>query len=135
MNKFGDLLNHEFVSMMNGLKIPTNRTRRGITYIEPANVNIPESFDWRDEGKFWNFEAFVILLTKMHIDLPLSLHIQVLWQKSKTRDSVAAAGHSQLLGLLRGLISEQQAGNSTKSVSQIRIDTFETDSVLIYAVR
>ena len=52
MNKFGDLLNHEFVSMMNGLKIPTNRTRRGITYIEPANVNIPESFDWRDEGKF-----------------------------------------------------------------------------------
>jgi len=50
MNKFGDLLNHEFVSMMNGLKIPTNRTRRGITYIEPANVNIPESFDWRDEG-------------------------------------------------------------------------------------
>ena len=78
MNKFGDLLNHEFVSMMNGLKIPTNRTRRGITYIEPANVNIPESFDWRDEGKFLNFEAFVILLTKMHIDLPLSLHIQVL---------------------------------------------------------
>ena len=51
MNKFGDLLNHEFVSMMNKLKVPNNRTKSGITYIEPAHAAIPDSFDWRDEGK------------------------------------------------------------------------------------
>jgi len=50
MNKFGDMLSHEFASTMNGLKVPNNKTRRGITYVEPANVNIPDSFDWRDEG-------------------------------------------------------------------------------------
>jgi len=50
MNKFGDMLSHEFASMMNGLKVPNNKTRRGITYVEPANVNVPDSFDWRDEG-------------------------------------------------------------------------------------
>jgi len=49
MNQFGDLMHHEFVSMMNGYKKSSNKLK-GMSYIEPAHVSIPESVDWRDEG-------------------------------------------------------------------------------------
>ncbi|XP_046422668.1 cathepsin L [Neodiprion fabricii] len=57
LNKYGDLLHHEFVDMMNGFNKSINTLKRsnierpiGATFIPPANVKIPESFDWRDEG-------------------------------------------------------------------------------------
>ena len=50
MNQFGDLMHHEFVSMMNGYKKSSNKLK-GMSYIEPAHVSIPESIDWRDEGE------------------------------------------------------------------------------------
>ena len=50
MNQFGDLMHHEFVSMMNGYKKSSNKLK-GMSYIEPAHVSIPESVDWRDEGE------------------------------------------------------------------------------------
>ena len=49
MNQYGDLMHHEFTSMMNGYKRSRNITR-GFTYVEPAHVRVPESVDWRDEG-------------------------------------------------------------------------------------
>jgi len=49
MNKFGDLMHHEFTSMMNGYKRSSNK-KKGITYIEPAHASIPDSVDWREEG-------------------------------------------------------------------------------------
>ena len=50
MNQFGDLMHHEFVSMMNGYKKSSNKLK-GMSYIEPAHVSIPDSVDWRDEGE------------------------------------------------------------------------------------
>lgn len=53
MNKFGDLLPHEFVHVHNGLKMPKNRTllRLGVgTFLPPNNVQVPDAVDWRDKG-------------------------------------------------------------------------------------
>ncbi|KAG8185610.1 hypothetical protein JTE90_023309 [Oedothorax gibbosus] len=52
MNQFGDLLHHEFVSMMNGFQRNYNATTatRGSTYLSPANVKVPDSVDWREKG-------------------------------------------------------------------------------------
>jgi len=51
MNKFGDLLHHEFVSIMNGFK-KTWRTdsHNGSTYLSPHNVVLPKEVDWRKHG-------------------------------------------------------------------------------------
>ncbi len=51
MNKFGDLLHHEFVSIMNGFK-ESYRTDsiNGSTYLSPMNAIIPDSVDWRTKG-------------------------------------------------------------------------------------
>lgn len=56
MNKYGDMLRHEFVNTMNGFNKSVNYRLRaerqpvGATFIEPANVELPESVDWRDQG-------------------------------------------------------------------------------------
>jgi len=58
MNQFGDLLHHEFVSIVNGY-IPkkdfnytgTNTPSRGASFLIPAHVeSLPENVDWRDHG-------------------------------------------------------------------------------------
>ncbi|KAK2715041.1 procathepsin L-like [Artemia franciscana] len=53
MNKFGDLLHHEFRSIMNGYqhkKQNSSRAESTFTFMEPANVEVPESVDWREKG-------------------------------------------------------------------------------------
>ena len=51
MNKFGDLLNHEFVSIYNGFKKSYKTdSMNGSTYLTAHNVNIPKSVDWRERG-------------------------------------------------------------------------------------
>jgi len=51
MNKYGDLLHHEFVSLMNGYKgRDSNRTSEGAFFVSPANVEIAENVDWRTKG-------------------------------------------------------------------------------------
>jgi cathepsin L len=55
-NKYTDLLHHEFINTMNGfnrsnaLLKGTERKFEGATFIEPANVVIPTSVDWRELG-------------------------------------------------------------------------------------
>jgi len=51
MNHFGDLLHHEFVSVMNGFK-GTNfsKSENGAFFMEAANVQVPAAIDWRDLG-------------------------------------------------------------------------------------
>jgi len=57
LNKYADLLHHEFVNTLNGF----NRTKNGIfkmsgqvddgvTFIPPANVKLPDTVDWREHG-------------------------------------------------------------------------------------
>lgn len=55
INKYADLLHHEFVTTFNGF----NRTKNNIlkenmddsvTFIPPANIKLPESVDWRQHG-------------------------------------------------------------------------------------
>ena len=56
MNKYGDMLHHEFVNAVNGFNKSINarlRSQRqpvGAAYVEPANVKLPEAVDWRDQG-------------------------------------------------------------------------------------
>lgn len=51
MNEFGDKLHHEFVQTMNGFKRQyQSHYENGSTYLSPANVQIPKSVDWREEG-------------------------------------------------------------------------------------
>lgn len=51
MNIFGDLLHHEFVSLMNGFKKSYETdSMNGSTYLSPMSVVIPTSVDWRTKG-------------------------------------------------------------------------------------
>jgi cathepsin L len=52
MNHFGDLLHHEFVATMNGLRLPKQNPSPtvGATFIEPAGYELPAKVDWRDKG-------------------------------------------------------------------------------------
>ncbi|KAF7988186.1 hypothetical protein HCN44_007680 [Aphidius gifuensis] len=57
LNKYGDMLHHEFVGHMNGFNKTVNgkslkgiRKLTGAKFIEPANVEVPSSVDWRQKG-------------------------------------------------------------------------------------
>lgn len=56
INKYSDMLHHEFVHTFNGFNRTTKKNLGaveklvGATFIEPANVVLPESVDWRKEG-------------------------------------------------------------------------------------
>merc|ERR1712142_1223720 len=58
MNQFGDLLHHEFTSIMNGYQMRskfnytgTEVPIRGAKYLPPAHVtSLPENVDWREHG-------------------------------------------------------------------------------------
>jgi len=52
MNHYGDLLPHEFTSVMNGYRMDLKREGglKGAHYISPANVELPKNVDWRTQG-------------------------------------------------------------------------------------
>ncbi|XP_015592402.1 cathepsin L1 [Cephus cinctus] len=56
LNKYGDMLHHEFVSTLNGFNKTGNLQLRsvpkpvGAKFIEPANVEFPVAVDWREKG-------------------------------------------------------------------------------------
>ncbi|XP_068987422.1 cathepsin L [Bombus flavifrons] len=56
MNKYGDMLHHEFVNTLNGFNKSINTQLRserlpiGASFIEPANVVLPKTVDWREHG-------------------------------------------------------------------------------------
>nr|CAD7454114.1 unnamed protein product [Timema tahoe] len=57
MNKYGDMLHHEFVNTLNGFNrslpgnsVFTTEPLRGASFIRPANVKLPNSVDWREKG-------------------------------------------------------------------------------------
>ncbi|XP_054713118.1 procathepsin L-like [Uloborus diversus] len=51
MNKFGDMLHHEFVATVNGFKRNyAESLSNGSTFLTPANLHAPASVDWRQEG-------------------------------------------------------------------------------------
>merc|ERR1719495_2157051 len=53
MNHYGDLLSHEFQSIYNGYRFDLKANATGLlgaSYIEPANVELPSSIDWRTHG-------------------------------------------------------------------------------------
>lgn len=59
LNKYADLLHHEFVQKMNGFnrsaslkmyKGVAQEIEEPVYFMEPANVEIPKSADWRDQG-------------------------------------------------------------------------------------
>lgn len=54
MNKYGDMLPHEFVSKMNGfrrdLKNQTAHLLMAASYIEADNIDLPKEIDWRKKG-------------------------------------------------------------------------------------
>lgn len=56
LNKYADLLSHEF-STLNGYNktllrssVSGERMEEGITFMSPANVELPETVDWRKKG-------------------------------------------------------------------------------------
>ena len=49
MNHFGDLLNEEFLSTMNGFRMD-NVTSDGATFIKPEGFEAPTELDWRTKG-------------------------------------------------------------------------------------
>lgn len=57
INKYADMLHHEFVHTLNGFNKSVSQDLKsdkydseGITFIPPANVELPDSVDWRDKG-------------------------------------------------------------------------------------
>lgn len=56
LNKYGDMLHHEFASVVNGFnrthnnKLGATLAIKGSTFISPANVEAPHDVDWREQG-------------------------------------------------------------------------------------
>lgn len=57
LNKYADMLHHEFAHTVNGFNRTARlgmvgglQTRKGATFIRPANVEIPKQADWREKG-------------------------------------------------------------------------------------
>lgn len=52
MNKYGDMLHHEFVNTLNGFNKSVSAREHpvGATFISPANVELPKEVDWRQHG-------------------------------------------------------------------------------------
>jgi len=50
MNKFGDMLNSEFVEMMNGYGSDEESPKSKYTFLAPLNAPLPPSVDWRTQG-------------------------------------------------------------------------------------
>ncbi|XP_045612361.1 cathepsin L-like peptidase [Procambarus clarkii] len=53
MNRFGDMLNSEFISTMNGFEMSGlvfGQRYNGSFYIEADNIAMPETVDWREKG-------------------------------------------------------------------------------------
>ncbi|XP_053202622.1 procathepsin L-like [Panonychus citri] len=51
MNHFGDLLHHEFVTLMNGYKAHLRlHIYNATTFLTPHHVSLPKSIDWREKG-------------------------------------------------------------------------------------
>ncbi|EFN65240.1 Cathepsin L [Camponotus floridanus] len=53
MNKYGDMLHHEFVNTLNGFNKSETVSEEqliGATFIEPVNVELAKSVDWRTNG-------------------------------------------------------------------------------------
>ncbi|KAI9576862.1 cathepsin L [Glossina fuscipes] len=56
LNKYADLLHHEFRQLMNGFNNTLRKIMRhehglvGLTYIPPAHVTVPKFVDWRTKG-------------------------------------------------------------------------------------
>lgn len=59
VNKYADLLHHEFNSLMNGYNRSRSesltglnevRKETGVSFISPANVKLPKLVDWRNKG-------------------------------------------------------------------------------------
>nr|QOV03092.1 cathepsin L3 [Mahanarva fimbriolata] len=57
INKYADMLHHEFVHTVNGFNRTKNtpllgnsEDEQGATFIAPANVKFPENVDWREHG-------------------------------------------------------------------------------------
>uniref|UniRef100_A0A1L8EHK8 cathepsin L n=1 Tax=Haematobia irritans TaxID=7368 RepID=A0A1L8EHK8_HAEIR len=55
LNKYADMLPHEFRETMNGYNNTLRKTLRqqglvGMTYIPPAHVTVPKTVDWREKG-------------------------------------------------------------------------------------
>ena len=96
MNKYGDLLNHEFRAMLNGYKHwPKNQTRSyyGAAFIKSAHVDrLPPKVDWRKLGAVTPVKDQVIVTTAEDTDTIMFL---------VNRDNVDPAGHSPLQELLR----------------------------------
>ncbi|KAH8290360.1 hypothetical protein KR054_002276, partial [Drosophila jambulina] len=52
VNKYADMLHHEFRQVMNGFNYTLHKELRfaGVTFISPAHVTLPQSVDWRTKG-------------------------------------------------------------------------------------
>ncbi|KAH8358234.1 hypothetical protein KR084_008809 [Drosophila pseudotakahashii] len=52
VNKYADMLSHEFRAQMNGYNNTLHKELRlkGATFISPAHVTLPKSVDWREKG-------------------------------------------------------------------------------------
>ncbi|KAL5280910.1 hypothetical protein ACFFRR_004740 [Megaselia abdita] len=50
VNKYSDMLHHEFINTLNGYNHSMRAQREGVTFISPANVVLPKTVDWRTKG-------------------------------------------------------------------------------------
>lgn len=58
INKYADMLHHEFVATLNGFNrsqttsknLLSKRIEEPVTFIEAANVEVPQTMDWREKG-------------------------------------------------------------------------------------
>jgi cathepsin L len=50
INFYGDMTSEEFTRVMNGYKPRANKPKATMTFMEPQNVQYPDTVDWREKG-------------------------------------------------------------------------------------
>merc|ERR1719383_850538 len=77
MNKFGDLLTHEFAALYNGYNSEKHARKGGVTFVKPENFQAPASVDWRQS------DTLLPSRTRNNADPAGLSQLSVLW-KDKT---------------------------------------------------
>lgn len=112
LNKYADMLHHEFIQALNGFNktktlLKGNEVDDSVTYISPANIDLPKEVDWRQKGAVtgvkdqghcgscWSFSAVSSVDNFLNFKF-----IMLLFVLTNSKNSVSIATDTKILQIM-----------------------------------